>query len=174
MAAERPHDDKGRFVSTKCNLCDCGELRHEGDGHWRCDGLLDPEDPDKELEPCHAYHDDGEPVQQFEPPRPRGGAPSQAQSEPLAVLERGAGGAFKVRANMDALRAIYAMPPGDHPLYAAAGVLAAPAPSPVALDTGLECSECGHDNYEAVYGRPFGVGVAPHQTFSQQTPTPEK
>ena len=24
----------------------------------------------------------------------------------------------------------------------------------VALDTGLECSECGHDNYEAVYGKP--------------------
>jgi len=27
----------------------------------------------------------------------------------------------------------------------------------VALDTGLECSECGHDNYPAVYGRPFGA-----------------
>jgi hypothetical protein len=26
----------------------------------------------------------------------------------------------------------------------------------IALDTGLECSECGHDNYEAVTGRPFG------------------
>lgn len=25
----------------------------------------------------------------------------------------------------------------------------------VALDTGLECSECGHDNYEAIYGKPF-------------------
>lgn len=25
----------------------------------------------------------------------------------------------------------------------------------VALDTGLECSECGHDNYEAVTGKPF-------------------
>lgn len=25
----------------------------------------------------------------------------------------------------------------------------------VALDTGLECDECGHDNYEAVYGKPF-------------------
>ena len=24
-----------------------------------------------------------------------------------------------------------------------------------ALDTGLECDECGHDNYEAVYGEPF-------------------
>lgn len=29
----------------------------------------------------------------------------------------------------------------------------------VALDTGLECSECGHDNYEAVTGRPFGVAL---------------
>jgi hypothetical protein len=25
----------------------------------------------------------------------------------------------------------------------------------VALDTGLECTECGHDNYEAVTGKPF-------------------
>lgn len=25
----------------------------------------------------------------------------------------------------------------------------------VALDTGLECSECGHDNWEAVYGKPY-------------------
>lgn len=24
-----------------------------------------------------------------------------------------------------------------------------------ALDTGLECTECGHDNYEAVTGKPF-------------------
>lgn len=30
----------------------------------------------------------------------------------------------------------------------------------VALDTGLECSECGHDNYEAVTGRPFGADAA--------------
>ena len=27
----------------------------------------------------------------------------------------------------------------------------------VALDTGLECAECGHDNYEAVTGKPFGA-----------------
>lgn len=25
----------------------------------------------------------------------------------------------------------------------------------VALDTGLECSECGHDNHEALTGKPF-------------------
>lgn len=30
-----------------------------------------------------------------------------------------------------------------------------------ALDTGLECSECGHDNYEAVTGRPFGGKPSP-------------
>lgn len=27
----------------------------------------------------------------------------------------------------------------------------------VALDTGLECSECGADNYEAVTGKPFAA-----------------
>lgn len=26
-----------------------------------------------------------------------------------------------------------------------------------ALDTGLECSECGHDNWQAVTGKPFGA-----------------
>jgi len=26
-----------------------------------------------------------------------------------------------------------------------------------ALDTGLECTECGFDNYEAVTGKPFGA-----------------
>lgn len=26
-----------------------------------------------------------------------------------------------------------------------------------ALDTGLECDECGYDNYEAVTGKPFGA-----------------
>jgi hypothetical protein len=25
----------------------------------------------------------------------------------------------------------------------------------VALDTGLECSECGHDNWQAITGKPF-------------------
>lgn len=25
----------------------------------------------------------------------------------------------------------------------------------IALDTGLECSECGHDNWETVTGKPF-------------------
>jgi hypothetical protein len=46
------------------------------------------------------------------------GAERARAAEPLAVLVRGEGGAFSVRPNMDALRAIYAMPPGGHPLYA--------------------------------------------------------
>lgn len=29
-----------------------------------------------------------------------------------------------------------------------------------ALDTGLECDECGADNYEAVTGKPFSSGGA--------------
>lgn len=32
-----------------------------------------------------------------------------------------------------------------------------------ALDTGLECTECGHDNYEAVTGKPFKQ-PNPHHT----------
>lgn len=27
----------------------------------------------------------------------------------------------------------------------------------VALDTGLECDECGHDNWQAVVGKPHGA-----------------
>lgn len=26
-----------------------------------------------------------------------------------------------------------------------------------ALDTGLECTECGHDNWQAITGKPFGA-----------------
>lgn len=29
----------------------------------------------------------------------------------------------------------------------------------IALDTGLECTECGYDNYEAVYGKPFAANL---------------
>ena len=39
-----------------------------------------------------------------------------------------------------------------------------------ALDTGLECTECGHDNYEAVTGKPFkqpnGQGKPPAECGS--------
>jgi hypothetical protein len=55
-----PRDNHGRFLPTACDLCGCGNLRHQGEGHWQCDGLLDPEDPNKELEACPAYHFDGE------------------------------------------------------------------------------------------------------------------
>ena len=34
-----------------------------------------------------------------------------------------------------------------------------------ALDTGLECTECGHDNYEAVTGKPF---KQPNQTAKRR------
>lgn len=34
----------------------------------------------------------------------------------------------------------------------------------IALDTGLECDECGHDNYEAVTGKPFGAQSTPQPT----------
>ena len=29
----------------------------------------------------------------------------------------------------------------------------------IALDTGLECSECGHDNYLVIMGKPFSDGA---------------
>lgn len=68
----RPYDDNGRFVPIKCELCDAGSLRHMGNGFWSCDGLLDPEDADKELQACPAFHQDGEARVVLEPPRPRG------------------------------------------------------------------------------------------------------
>jgi hypothetical protein len=46
------------------------------------------------------------------------------QGEPVAELIRGEGGSFRVAPNMDALKAIYALPAGTHKLYAEA----APAP----------------------------------------------
>jgi hypothetical protein len=60
--ASGPRDDKGRFIPTLCNQCGDGHLRHQGDRLWACDGLLDPEDPNKELEACPAYHFDGSPT----------------------------------------------------------------------------------------------------------------
>lgn len=60
--AERPilpRDDRGRFFTRRCVDPNCdGELRHEGDGYWRCDGLVGlgvaP------LEPCSYWHRDGD------------------------------------------------------------------------------------------------------------------
>jgi hypothetical protein len=64
--------------------------------------------------------------------------------EALAVLVRGNGGAFRVRANTDALLAIYAMPEGEHSLYAGCGEAfpaarrqssSAPPPAPAKQET---------------------------------------
>lgn len=63
----RPYDDKGRFVPLACALCACGQLRHQGQGFWSCDGLLDPQASDKKLEPCPACHQDGEAVENLGP-----------------------------------------------------------------------------------------------------------
>lgn len=66
-----PQDDKGRFIPVKCELCGGGTLRYQGSGFWSCDGLLDPEDPNKELEACPAFHYDGEPRINLDAYRPR-------------------------------------------------------------------------------------------------------
>lgn len=63
---KRPYDDKGRFVPLACPDPECdGNLVYESDprfgGHWRCNGLVDPNDPTKELDACTRTHFDGEP-----------------------------------------------------------------------------------------------------------------
>ena len=62
-----PRDDKGRFVPLDCPnpLCS-GRLQqdHEfGREVWTCDGLVDPEDDNKELEACTFAHVPGDPYQ---------------------------------------------------------------------------------------------------------------
>lgn len=60
----RPYDDRGRFVPLKCRnpACD-GKLVYMGHRSWECDGLIDPGDPNKELECCSGWdHIDGDPV----------------------------------------------------------------------------------------------------------------
>lgn len=61
----RPYDEKGRFVSLVCPDEDCdGFLVPEKDllglECWRCNGLVDPNDSDKDLEACEFVHIDGE------------------------------------------------------------------------------------------------------------------
>lgn len=53
MGAPMPRDERGRFLSKTCPECGDGRLHREGDGYWHCDGLIDPEDVTKELEPCY-------------------------------------------------------------------------------------------------------------------------
>ena len=57
-----PQDNLGRFVPLTCPDINCGGvLRYEGDGCWRCDGLVDPNDDDKPLFACPFRHYQGEP-----------------------------------------------------------------------------------------------------------------
>jgi len=57
-----PRDDLGHFVGKECPECGNGKLVYEGNGHWRCDGLADPEDDNKPLDACAYQHDDGDPA----------------------------------------------------------------------------------------------------------------
>lgn len=57
---DHPRDDKGYFVSRDCRICGYGKLQPEGNGVWRCDGLVDPEDDGKPLVECPGLHIDGE------------------------------------------------------------------------------------------------------------------
>lgn len=71
--AQQPYDDRGRRVSKACPNPDCdGTLQPEsvrdlqsgkliGKTLWRCNGLVDPNDPDKELQACEFSHMDGDP-----------------------------------------------------------------------------------------------------------------
>lgn len=61
QVSARPRDDKGHYVPLTCPVCDAGTLRHQGGHDWACDGLLDPNDPNKELEACWFTHTDGQP-----------------------------------------------------------------------------------------------------------------
>ena len=51
-----PRDKNGQFISKQCPECD-GTLQPEkcrdfGNISWCCDGLIDPENTDLELQPC--------------------------------------------------------------------------------------------------------------------------
>jgi len=50
-----PRGIDGRFISRKCPICKNGILQLEYDrwgNYWMCDGLLDPENVNKQLQPC--------------------------------------------------------------------------------------------------------------------------
>lgn len=56
-----PRDESGRFVPLDCPVPNCGgRLVYQGYRSWECDGLIDPDDPTKELEPCVFDHIDGQ------------------------------------------------------------------------------------------------------------------
>lgn len=68
----RPRDHRGRLVSCRCPDPDCGygTLQYEGEGIWRCDGLVGV--GEQPLEACEHAHIDGE-----APIRPRRAAADQ-------------------------------------------------------------------------------------------------
>jgi len=55
-----PRDENGRFVTLACPVKNCGgKLVYQGSRTWECDGLIDPDDPNKEPEACGFDHIDG-------------------------------------------------------------------------------------------------------------------
>lgn len=54
-----PRDAIGRAISKDCPKCGYGKLEYAGNGFWTCNGLMDPENPQKELEACDFVHEDG-------------------------------------------------------------------------------------------------------------------
>jgi hypothetical protein len=53
-----PRNHKGQYVSNKCKnpLCS-GKLVQVTPTLWECDGLVDPDDPNKELQACNEFVD---------------------------------------------------------------------------------------------------------------------
>lgn len=59
---KQPYDENGRQVPCICPNPDCsGYLQYQGNSLWTCDGLVDPNDLNKELQPCDFSHTDGQP-----------------------------------------------------------------------------------------------------------------
>ena len=56
----RPFDRLGQYVPMQCPRCGSGALVYEGNKFWRCSGLDDPNDENKELIACEWFHIDGE------------------------------------------------------------------------------------------------------------------
>jgi hypothetical protein len=56
MAANPPPVELLRARSIGlCPQCSCGYVRKDPDGGYSCDGLMDPEDPNKPLEACNFW-----------------------------------------------------------------------------------------------------------------------
>lgn len=60
MVDPMPRLKNGRFAPRDCPECQCGTLQYQEPGFWECDGLVDPENNQAELEPCHYGILDGE------------------------------------------------------------------------------------------------------------------